>query len=185
MQHDYAATNDGWGGYPDARETIGGLGAFGEVDPSPVTPGYDPGGDARQQAVNNPDQVRQDAENLRLLDYPAPDTGNAYDPSFRSAVKSFQVDQGLTADGLIGPNTRSALVAAVAPLKFGPPPPPSPTPGPIVPIPPNILPGPAPAPGPSPAPHPSPLAKQDHTQRNVLIACGVIGGAGLLWWLFK
>lgn len=95
-------------------ETMGAMGAV--AAPAP-TPGYPVTGDPRQQAVNNPAQVRQDAANLRLLDYAAPDTGNAYDPKFREAVRAFQAKMGSDIvgpiDGLIGPTTRSVLVDVV------------------------------------------------------------------------
>lgn len=94
-----------------AVDTIGAVGA-----PAP-TPNFPVSGDPRQHAVNNPAQIRQDAANLRLLDYPAPDTGNAYDPKFQAAVRSFQSKMGSDIvgpiDGLIGPVTRGVLVDVV------------------------------------------------------------------------
>lgn len=61
--------------------------------------------------VSSTDQIRQDAANLRRLGYQAPDTGDAYNSGFRSAVRAFQASVGLTADGLIGPDTRNAIAA--------------------------------------------------------------------------
>lgn len=82
---------------------------MGAVDAPSATPGFPTSGDSRQLDVNNPAQIRVDAAMLRDLNYPAPDTGNAYDPRFRAAVAAFQTKAGLDADGLIGPNTRGAL----------------------------------------------------------------------------
>lgn len=94
-----------------------GLGAV--AGPSP-TPGFPTSGDPRQQTykwpdgtlVNGPSQIRKDASMLRALNFPAPDTGNAYDPAFRAAVAAYQSRAGLTSDGLIGPETRSSLEEA-------------------------------------------------------------------------
>jgi hypothetical protein len=61
--------------------------------------------------VSSTDQIRKDAANLRRLGYQAPDTGDAYNSGFRSAVRAFQASVGLEADGLIGPNTRNAIAA--------------------------------------------------------------------------
>ncbi len=84
--------------------------------PSP-TPGFPTSGDSRQKSVNGPAQIRVDAANLRELGYAAPDTGNAYDPQFMSAVRAFQQSAGAdlvgAADGMIGPTTRAVLVDVV------------------------------------------------------------------------
>lgn len=61
--------------------------------------------------LSSADQVKQDAANLRRLGYNAPDTGDAYNSGFRAAVRAFQAAAGLEADGLIGPNTRTAIAA--------------------------------------------------------------------------
>lgn len=110
-----------YGYYGSAAEasgqTMGAVNRIGAVSAPAPTSGFATSGDPRQHAVNNPAQVRQDAANLRLLDYPAPDTGNAYDPKFRDAVRSFQLKMGADfvgpADGLIGPRTREVLVDVV------------------------------------------------------------------------
>jgi hypothetical protein len=107
----YARNADvaGWSEYP----TMEGL---GEVEAPAPTSGYATSGDPRQLAVNNPAQIRVDAANFRLLDYPAPDTGNAYDPLFVMVVRSFQESENLHVDGLIGPITRQRLVLRVTEL---------------------------------------------------------------------
>jgi hypothetical protein len=98
-------------------EGMGAVETMGAVSAPAPTAGYPVTGDPRQHAVNNPTQIRQDAANLRLLDYPAPDTGNAYDPAFRAAVRAFQTRMGSEIvgpiDGLIGPTTRGVLVDVV------------------------------------------------------------------------
>ena len=96
-----------------------GIGGLGAVDAPSATPGFSTSGDSRQRDVNNPAQVRVDAAMLRDLNYPAPDTGNAYDPKFQAAVAAFQRRAGLDADGLIGPNTRSSLQEVHATLNGG------------------------------------------------------------------
>ncbi len=71
-------------------------------------------------------------------------------PQTRSAIRTFQQRQGLTVDGIVGPLTEAALVAAGA----------SPPPG-ITPAP---TPGPTPTPWPAPTPGPSPSGAVDWTQ---------------------
>jgi peptidoglycan hydrolase-like protein with peptidoglycan-binding domain len=105
--------------YEASRGTMGAVNRMGAVAPPAPSPGYPVTGSVSpvQHAVNSPAQVRQDAANLRLLDYAAPDTGNAYDPKFREAVRLFQVKMGPSivgpADGLIGPTTRAVIVDMV------------------------------------------------------------------------
>lgn len=100
-----------------SRGTMGAVNRMGAVAPPAPTTGFPVSGDPRQQQVNNPAQVRQDAANLRQLDYAVPDTGNAYDPKFREGVRAFQAKMGTSIvgpiDGLIGPMTRSVLVDVV------------------------------------------------------------------------
>ncbi len=100
-----------------ANMTMGAVDTIGAIAAPSPTPNFPVSGDPRQHAVNNPTQIRQDAANLRLLDYAAPDTGNAYDPKFREAVRGFQAKMGSDIvgpiDGLIGPTTRGVLVDVV------------------------------------------------------------------------
>lgn len=101
----------------------GGDVTMGAVAPPSASSGFPVSGDPRQKTINNPAQVRIDANNLRMLDYPAPDTGNAYDPKFMAAVAAFQRKMGAElvgpADGLIGPTTRAVLEDAVRALSGG------------------------------------------------------------------
>lgn len=79
----------------------------GKVVPSSGSTSADP------RQISSAAQVRQDAADLRKLGYSAPDTGNAYDPGLRAAMRAFQSKAGLTADGLTGPATRAAIAAAL------------------------------------------------------------------------
>ncbi len=166
--------DDGHSSYPGMGEVWAEL---GEVAAPAPTSGYPTSGDPRQQAVNSPAQVRVDAANFRLLDYPAPDTGNAYDPQFRAVVKSFQGREGLTADGLIGPITRTRLVQRVSAL-----------PG-LVPVsPPAIIPAPSgapPIPPPAVTPASTLTASQSSTLKKVGIAAGVGGALLAAYYLLK
>lgn len=82
-------------------------GGGGKVVPSSGSTSADP------RQISSAAQVREDAANLRKLGYSAPDTGNAYDPALRAAMRAFQAKAGLTADGLTGPATRAAIAAAL------------------------------------------------------------------------
>ncbi len=109
----------------------------------------------------------------------AAETG-AWSPNFRIAVTDFQQMYSLSADGWIGPGTRTELAKQVAlknarevspPGPFPIPPGPLPLP-PIPPIPPLPFP---PQPGPSPAPGPGPAPEESHTVRNVGLAAAAVG----------
>ncbi len=172
-----AVESYGWGGHEDSDGTVSGMGAIvssmGEVSAPDPSPGFPVTGDARQQAANNPAQVRLDAANLRRLDYPAPDTGNAYDPKFRAAVLAFQTKAGPSivgaADGLIGPQTRGALEDMVRSLGGGTLP---------VPLPPNVL------PNVIPTPDVKPVVSETKSNTGLIVG-GVVGALALLgigWW---
>jgi hypothetical protein len=169
----------GWSGHEDDAGLLAGIGAMtrmGEVQATPPTVGFPVTGDSRQQAVNNPAQVRIDAANLRKLDYPVPDTGNAYDPQFRSAVLLFQQRAGSdivgAPDGLIGPTTRGALEDMVRSLGGN---------SSTIVLPPTPVPLP---PSPVPSPDVSPVVARD-ADKTMLYAGGAVAALALLglgWW---
>lgn len=120
----------GWSGYPDER---GGTYMFGmgAVDAAPLSYPLNttPVG---SQASYWPGDVTADAHALNFLGF-IPDTyfsqlkpstgsqqgdmsasAGAWDPVFRQGVTDFQDSVSITTDGWIGPQTRTALAAAVA-----------------------------------------------------------------------
>ncbi len=119
----------------------------------------------------------------------------AWSEPFKTAVGDFQLASNLTADGWIGPGTRTELARQVAlknaneiippgPLPIPPGPLPFP-PGPL-PFPPGPLPfPPAPGPSPAPGPGPGPAPADDHTGRNVALVAGGLAVAGGLYYLLK
>jgi Putative peptidoglycan binding domain/CHAP domain len=56
--------------------------------------------------------VRELQDRLSELGYPVGDLDGRYGPATAAAVRSFQRDQGLEADGIAGPATRAALAGA-------------------------------------------------------------------------
>lgn len=110
------------------------------------------------------------------------DEAGAWDTNFRSAITRFQASKGLTVDSWVGPQTRTALAAAVAAKNAGTPIPPPPPPGVLPPIP--VNPGTVPAlpavlPGVTPAPS---SASGDSTTTFVAVGAGVLILGGLAWY---
>jgi peptidoglycan hydrolase-like protein with peptidoglycan-binding domain len=105
----------------------------------------------------------------------------AYDPMFQSALRAFQDDRGLVADGLIGPETRAVLAAALeggAPIVNRS----SPQHNGDMPIPPP----PAPSPGPAPGPSPSPMVVSGmSTGKKIAIAGGVAAVVAAAYYFLK
>lgn len=150
-----------------------------------------------------PRDVEHDAEALNFLEFLSdvadanrmPSTGSqggdmaqeagAWDPSFRSAVTRFQASKGLTTDSWIGPNTRTALAAAVAFRNVNPgqlPAPPSP--GTVPPI--LVNPGGVPAkPAVLPGVQPASAKTGDDTMMYVGLGVGGLALAGLAWYALK
>lgn len=112
-------------------------------------------------------------------------SAGAWDPAFRSAVTRFQVAKGLTADSWIGPQTRTALAAAVAFQNANPgalPPPPSP--GTVPPV--LVNPGKVPAqPAVLPGVTPVNAKTTDDTMMYVGIGAGVLALGALAWYALK
>lgn len=150
-----------------------------------------------------PRDVERDAEALEFLEFLSasanaarePSTGSqagdmaneagAWDPNFRSAITRFQVAKGLTNDGWVGPQTRTALAAAVAFANANPgvlPAPPPPGVVPPVPINPGAVPAkPAVIPGVTPVNTKS----GDDTMMYVGLGLGGLLLAGLGWYALK
>ena len=60
------------------------------------------------------DEVRRLQEALAALDYDVGEPDGSYGPTTEEAVKQFQADSGLTADGVAGPETLAAVNDALA-----------------------------------------------------------------------
>lgn len=151
----------GWSGYPDERDSMAGFGQMvkslnkigrlqrmGEYERPANVHNYADNPDTSMLAPvpygfagrNPPALVQQDAQALLLLGYlgteDVPFMTDATDPVFRTAIYNFQVDQGITADGLTGPQTRATLARAVSsyqPPDEPAPPSPSALPDPVAP----------------------------------------------------
>jgi hypothetical protein len=105
----------------------------------------------------------------------------AWDPAFRASVTRFQVAKGLTADSWIGPQTRTALAAAVAFKNANPGTLPSPLPQ-VVPV----IPGQVPAkPAVLPGVTPASAKTEDDTLMYLGIGAGVLALGGLAWYALK
>lgn len=103
-----------------------------------------------------------------------------FDDVFRGAVGRFQTAAGITADTWIGPQTRTALVAAVARHNLDPQPPRV--------LPPSVPvnPGGVPAqPAVIPGVHPASAHDADDTLMYVGIGAGVLALGGLAWYALK
>lgn len=83
-----------------------------ERDLGPIPPGF--------VERNPPDVVEYDGESLARLGYlgACPATADATDPVFRQAVLAFQLASGLHPDGLIGAQTRAALIGKLPADEF-------------------------------------------------------------------
>jgi hypothetical protein len=175
-----------------AVESLGSLAGLGDpsvpvaMAPAP-TSGYPVSGDPRQRST--PAQIASDAAALRDLGFPAPTTGNAYDPKFVAEVAAFQkavAPRAGVVDGLIGPATRSVMAVELEKRRaanhdpFGPPAPPSPpfTPSPAA------LPLPS-SPSPSPIVEPASAKDADDTMLYVGIGAAVLAGLGVVYYATK
>lgn len=101
----------------------------------------------------------------------------AWDPAFRGAVTRFQVAAKLTNDGWIGPQTRTALAAAVLAKNAGQPIPKPP--GGSVPIAPGAVPA---KPAEIPGVHPASASTGLDTTTMVGIGVGVLVLGGVAWY---
>ena len=63
---------------------------------------------------NDPELVKQLQQTLVAAGYDPGDVDGTYGPTTEAAVTAFQQDNGLSADGVVGPDTASALNSAVA-----------------------------------------------------------------------
>lgn len=136
------------GGYSSYPVSSGGDFASGGMGAFAYAPSLAPVGTA--SAGNyDPGNCDQDAAALTYLGFPAgtPGGGNgqaadsasgsgAWNPQFQAAVRAFQASANLTQDGWIGPQTRSAILAAVS-LKNNSQP--APAPNVVVPITPTVI----------------------------------------------
>lgn len=106
--------------------------------------------------------------------------GGAWDPAFRSAVTRFQSSARITADSWIGPQTRTAIAAAVAAKNAG---------GLALPVPSQpvpVSPGAVPAkPTVVPGVVPASSVTSDDTLMYVGIGAAVLALGGVAWWALK
>lgn len=175
MNADGADYGDGWGSYPDAQMSgvAPQMGALW-TPPLAYTPDLSAVGSG---SAYFPGDVTGDAEALNVLGYLTdtdpywqsgtnqavhPSTGSqagdmaaaagAWDPNFQAAVTRAEAAYGLTQDGWIGPQSRTALVQGVAAWNtanspIAPPQPVSPTPPAPNVTPPAVIPTPVPGGG--------------------------------------
>jgi hypothetical protein len=200
-------SNDSWGGYPDERDAMSGVGDYVAMAGLMYVPDLAPVGSGAA-GTYYPRDTTQDAQALNYLGFfPDPlllehvgTTGSqagdmnegagAWSQPFQQAVRDFQLFMNLGADGWIGPNTRRVLGEQVAaknlrepiPVPVIPPAPipvpPSPLPIPPAPIP--VPPSPLPLPpGPLPVPPaPQPAPAQAKTDDKTMRYIGI--GVGVL-----
>jgi len=176
---------------------IGFIGAMGAASQIAYVPDLAPVGSG---ASYFPRDVEQDAKALNFLGFLSDvddanrftSNGNqsediqnqsgAWDPAFRAAVTRAQAALRLTVDSWIGPQTRTALAAAVATKNASGFNPPLPSPGVIIPV----APGKVPVPPDSPAPPGTVVvAKKDDTLMWVGIGAGVLAVGGLAYYAIK
>ncbi len=190
------------GSYPVGIHGLGGfggeeIGSIGAV-PFVYVPDLAPVGHADSYF---PRSVEQDAAALNFLGFLANvddanrasstgsqrgdmnDEAGAWDPNFRAAIASFQDSRGLTVDSWVGPQTRTALLAAVTAANakglgggFVPPIPPPAVPLPVVPGNVPVKPGATPPPG---------TTEEDNTLMYVAIGVAVLAAGGLGWWVLS
>ncbi len=188
--------------YPMGLHGIGGLGDIGGT-PFVYIPDLAPVG---SKASYFPRDVEQDAGALNFLGFLSDvddanrftSTGTqsgdmaqeagAWDPGFKGGVTRFQAAKGLTVDGWIGPNTRTALALAVTQanakgLGGGPVPTLPPAIIPVIPGDVPQKPNPTPLPGITPAKTgPGGAAAEDETMTYVAIGAAVLALGAIGWW---
>lgn len=190
------------GTYPMGINGLGSLGEVGDIGAVPFVyiPDLAPVG---SKSSYFPRDVERDAAALVFLRFlsdlddanrmmsqgsQAADMNNesgAWDPFFKGGVTRFQAAKGLTVDGWIGPNTRTAIALAVtqanaAGLGGGPVPPLPPA---IIPVIPGAVPQkPNATPPPGIIPANTKTDAEDETMTYLAIGAAVLAVGGLGWW---
>ncbi len=150
-------------------------------------------------ATYYPGSIAQDVQALNFLDFLSDSampevedtTGGAagdadaekgaWSPVFRASISRFQAAHQLTADSWVGPQTRTALAAAVAFQNANPGALPPPTPAII-----NVVPGGVPAkPAILPGVQPAAAGAADDTLMYVGIGAGVLALGAAAWYALK
>ncbi|SDC72802.1 peptidoglycan-binding domain-containing protein [Actinokineospora iranica] len=108
VSHTHVSVSLAAGGYDSGQ----GWGIAGGGGPTPPPPSPNPGGRPTIRQGSRGDAVREAQQRLAAHGFDPGRADGAFGPRTREATRRFQSARGLTADGVIGPNTWGALLAA-------------------------------------------------------------------------